>query len=275
MVLRLTHCVRALSCQAEEDLPARSSGRCRWWRSSSCSAGKSLGGSCTERSRDDWMTTDLSQLVASDQPQPQATLEEGTVLRFPPRFLWGSATSEDGRGPSIWDTFSHTTGRVHNNDNGDRAADHYHRYREDVQLMAELGLRLPILGRLAARAAARARAGQPARTGLLPASGRPPPGGRHRAVAHPVSLGPAAGARGRRGVGGAGHRRAVRRLRAARLWGAARPRALLDDPQRAVLRGLRRLRSGRHAPGRRDGAAAIRAAHHLLLGHGLAMEAMR
>jgi beta-glucosidase len=96
------------------------------------------------------MTTDLSQLVASDQPQPQATLEEGTVLRFPPRFLWGSATSayqiegaasEDGRGPSIWDTFSHTTGRVHNNDNGDRAADHYHRYREDVQLMAELGLR--------------------------------------------------------------------------------------------------------------------------------------
>src|SRR6266536_5120051 len=225
MVLRLTHCVRALSCQAEEDLPARSSGRCRWWRSSSCSAGKSLGGSCTERSRDDWMTTDLSQLVASDQPQPQATLEEGTLLRFPPRLLWGSATSayqiegaasEDGRGPSIWDTFSHTTGRVHNNDNGDRAADHYHRYLEDVQLMAELGLRLPILGRLAARAAARARAGQPARTGLLPASGRPPPGGRHRAVAHPVSLGPAAG-----------------------------------------------------------GAAAIRAAHHLLLGHGLAMEAMR
>src|SRR6266487_3583132 len=150
MVLRLTHCVRALSCQADEDLPARSSGRCRWWRSSSCSAGKSLGGSCTERSRDDWMTTDLSQLVASDQPQPQATLEEGTVLRFPPRFLWGSATSayqiegaasEDGRGPSIWDPFSHTTGRVHNNDNGDRAADHYHRYREDVQLMAELGLR--------------------------------------------------------------------------------------------------------------------------------------
>src|SRR6266508_3903597 len=150
MVLRLTHCVRALSCQAEEDLPARSSGRCRWWRSSSCSAGKSLGGSCTERSRDDWMTTDLSQLVASDQPQPQATLEEGTVLRFPPRFLWGSATSayqiegaasEDGRGPSIWDTFSYTTRRVHNNDNGDRAADHYHRYREDVQLMAELGLR--------------------------------------------------------------------------------------------------------------------------------------
>src|SRR6266536_3364519 len=118
--------------------------------SPSCSAGKSSGGSCTERSRDDWMTTDLSQLVANDQPRPAALLEEGTALRFPPKFLWGSATSayqiegaasEDGRGPSIWDTFSHTPGRVHNHDNGDRAADHYHRYREDVQLMAELGLR--------------------------------------------------------------------------------------------------------------------------------------
>nr|6Z1H_A Chain A, ANCESTRAL RECONSTRUCTED GLYCOSIDASE [synthetic construct]6Z1H_B Chain B, ANCESTRAL RECONSTRUCTED GLYCOSIDASE [synthetic construct]6Z1M_A Chain A, Ancestral reconstructed glycosidase [synthetic construct]6Z1M_B Chain B, Ancestral reconstructed glycosidase [synthetic construct]6Z1M_C Chain C, Ancestral reconstructed glycosidase [synthetic construct] len=70
-------------------------------------------------------------------------------LKFPKDFLWGAATAayqiegaanEDGRGPSIWDTFSHTPGKVHNGDNGDVACDHYHRYKEDVELMKELGL---------------------------------------------------------------------------------------------------------------------------------------
>jgi beta-glucosidase len=68
---------------------------------------------------------------------------------FPPGFVWGVATAayqiegavgEDGRGPSIWDTFSHTPGRTHNGDNGDLAVDHYHRYADDVALMAELGV---------------------------------------------------------------------------------------------------------------------------------------
>ncbi|GAB2474102.1 glycoside hydrolase family 1 protein [Jatrophihabitans fulvus] len=68
---------------------------------------------------------------------------------FPPGFRWGSATAsyqiegaaqEDGRGPSIWDAFSHTPGRVTNGDTGDVACDHYHRVAEDVALMAELGL---------------------------------------------------------------------------------------------------------------------------------------
>ncbi|HJQ43803.1 MAG TPA: beta-glucosidase [Jatrophihabitantaceae bacterium] len=70
--------------------------------------------------------------------------------RFPADFVWGAATaayqiegaaSEDGRAPSIWDTFSHTPGKVQNGDTGDVAVDHYHRYRDDVSLMAELGLR--------------------------------------------------------------------------------------------------------------------------------------
>ena len=70
-------------------------------------------------------------------------------LTFPTGFLWGAATAayqiegawnEDGRGESIWDRFSHTTGKVHNNDNGDVACDHYHRWREDIALMRELGL---------------------------------------------------------------------------------------------------------------------------------------
>jgi beta-glucosidase len=69
---------------------------------------------------------------------------------FPKDFLWGAATAsyqveggfnEGGRGPSIWDTFSHTPGKTKNGDNGDIAVDHYHRFREDVGLMAKLGLK--------------------------------------------------------------------------------------------------------------------------------------
>ncbi len=68
--------------------------------------------------------------------------------RFPAGFLWGAATaayqiegavSEDGRGPSIWDTFSHTTGMVRDGDTGDVACDSYHRWPEDVALLAGLG----------------------------------------------------------------------------------------------------------------------------------------
>ncbi len=70
-------------------------------------------------------------------------------LAFPNNFLWGTATSsyqiegaasEDGRGPSIWDTFCRTPGKVVNGDDGDVACDHYHRYPEDIELMAELGV---------------------------------------------------------------------------------------------------------------------------------------
>ncbi|MFI6158996.1 GH1 family beta-glucosidase [Micromonospora haikouensis] len=68
---------------------------------------------------------------------------------FPEGFVWGSATAsyqiegaatEDGRGPSIWDTYSHTPGRTLNGDTGDVAADHYHRWAEDLGHIAELGL---------------------------------------------------------------------------------------------------------------------------------------
>jgi beta-glucosidase len=70
-------------------------------------------------------------------------------LTFPDGFLWGAATAayqiegawnEDGRGESIWDRFSHTPGKVHNGDSGDVACDHYHRWRDDIALMRELGL---------------------------------------------------------------------------------------------------------------------------------------
>ncbi|MFL6682537.1 MAG: family 1 glycosylhydrolase, partial [Burkholderiaceae bacterium] len=65
-----------------------------------------------------------------------------------PDFLFGAATAsyqiegaarEDGRVPSIWDTFSHTPGKTHEGDTGDVACDHYHRYEQDVALLADLG----------------------------------------------------------------------------------------------------------------------------------------
>ena len=71
-------------------------------------------------------------------------------LVFPDGFLWGVATSayqiegavdEDGRTPSIWDTFSHRSGKTRHGDTGDVACDHYHRFESDVELMASLGIR--------------------------------------------------------------------------------------------------------------------------------------
>ncbi|PKK89023.1 MAG: beta-glucosidase [Candidatus Wallbacteria bacterium HGW-Wallbacteria-1] len=69
--------------------------------------------------------------------------------KFPHDFVWGTATSsyqieggvsEGGRGETIWDIFSHTPGKVHNNQNGDIACDHYHRFKEDVALLKALGV---------------------------------------------------------------------------------------------------------------------------------------
>jgi beta-glucosidase len=68
---------------------------------------------------------------------------------FPDGFVWGASTaayqiegavSADGRGPSVWDTFSHTPGKVRGGDTGDIACDSYHRYPEDIALLASLGL---------------------------------------------------------------------------------------------------------------------------------------
>ncbi len=72
-----------------------------------------------------------------------------STLQFPKGFLWGCATAayqiegaanEDGRGPSVWDVFAHTPGKIHNNETGDVADDSYHLYKEDVRLLKNLGV---------------------------------------------------------------------------------------------------------------------------------------
>ncbi|KAI5411937.1 beta-glucosidase 18 isoform X1 [Lathyrus oleraceus] len=75
--------------------------------------------------------------------------EEITRSQFPNSFLFGTSTSsyqiegaafEDGKGLSNWDVFSHTPGKINNDENGDVAIDHYHRYLEDIKLMSSLGV---------------------------------------------------------------------------------------------------------------------------------------
>jgi beta-glucosidase len=90
---------------------------------------------------------DASAQAASETPQDQR--DARTDRAFPQGFRWGTATSafqiegavnEDGRRPSIWDTFSCAPGRIANNANADIANDHFHRYADDVRLMKDLGV---------------------------------------------------------------------------------------------------------------------------------------
>ena len=82
--------------------------------------------------------------VASAQPSKSTP----ALLTFPDGFFWGVAQAAyqiegspeaDGKGQSIWDTYVHTPGKIKNGDTGDIATDHYRRYKEDVQLMKEMG----------------------------------------------------------------------------------------------------------------------------------------
>jgi beta-galactosidase len=72
------------------------------------------------------------------------------MIQFPKNFVWGTATAsyqiegawlEGGRGLSIWDAFSHTPGKTKNGDTGDVTCDHFHKYEEDIKLMADMGLK--------------------------------------------------------------------------------------------------------------------------------------
>jgi beta-glucosidase len=85
---------------------------------------------------------------SSAQPPKEQLATAPAGREFPKDFFWGTATSayqiegawnEDGKGKSIWDTYAHTPGKIANGDTGDVANDHYHRYKEDVAIMKEIG----------------------------------------------------------------------------------------------------------------------------------------
>src|SRR6185436_12995078 len=97
------------------------------------------------RSICDRLSSKLGIVIVSDDVRPTTSF-----CPFPPGFRWGVATSayqiegaarEDGRGPSVWDTFARRPGAVVMGHNGDRAVDHYHRFKEDVALMKQIGVR--------------------------------------------------------------------------------------------------------------------------------------
>ncbi|MFB9238019.1 GH1 family beta-glucosidase [Plantactinospora siamensis] len=220
---------------------------------------------------------------ATDQRVPLLGAEPR--LTFPSGFRWGTATAayqiegavaEDGRTPSIWDTFSHTPGRVVEGHTGDVACDHYRRYADDVRLMAELGLtayrfsiawpRVQPGGRGPANQAGldfyRRLVDDLLEHGIEPwatlyhwdlpqeledAGGWPERDTAERFAEYAALTHDALGDR-------------------VRNW------TTLNEPWCSAFLGYG---SGVHAPGRSDGAASVRAAHHLMLGHGLAVQAMR
>ena len=94
----------------------------------------------------------LAASAASATAQPTArSRAKPNFYEFPQAFRWGCATAayqvegaaeEDGRGPSIWDVFSHIPGKVHENETGDVSDDHYHRFKEDIGLLKNLGAKI-------------------------------------------------------------------------------------------------------------------------------------
>ncbi|HEX6497662.1 MAG TPA: GH1 family beta-glucosidase [Micromonosporaceae bacterium] len=218
-------------------------------------------------------------------PTPGHHADSERSLRFPPDFLWGAATAAyqvegastaDGRTPSIWDTFSATPGAVACGHTGAEATDHYHRYEQDIKLMSELGLgayrfsvawpRFQPGGRGPVNPAGLAFYDRLV-DGLLQAGIEPALTLYHWDL--PQELEDAGGWTARdtseRFAEYAG-------LVAARLGDRVRYWSTLNEPWCSAYLGYA---TGEHAPGRRDPIASLRAVHHLLLGHGLAIRSLR
>jgi len=205
--------------------------------------------------------------------------------RFPEAFLWGAGTSayqiegavnEDGRGRSIWDVFSHTPAKVRTGETGDIACDSYHRVAEDVELLAELGVgayRFSI-----------------AWSRVLP-TGRGPVN--QAGLDHYRSLVDELRANDIVPVVTLYHWDLPQNLEEDGGWAVRDTAELLaqyasvvaqalgdqvgmwttlNEPQQSIHQGYR---VGTHAPGRQDPGLAAAATHHLLLAHGLALQALR
>jgi len=206
-----------------------------------------------------------------------------TLHQFPQGFLWGAATSsyqiegavhEDGRGESIWDVFAHTKGKVKHGDNGDVAADHYHRWQEDIGLMKQIGLqayrfsiawpRILPQGRGAVNEAGLAfydrLVDELLKSGIQPVI----------TLYHwdlPTAL-----------PGGWLERSIVNAfaeytdVMTRRLGDRVKQWSTLNEPFCAAFLGYL---LGEHAPGEKNPAHALRAAHHMLLAHGRGVEVIR
>jgi beta-glucosidase len=208
-----------------------------------------------------------------------------TDRQFPAGFTWGAATASyqiegafdaDGKGESIWDRFSHTPGRVVGGDTGDVACDHYHRYREDVAILAELGLNAyrfsvswpRVLPSGTGRVNAKGLDFYERLVDELLSHGIAP----HVTLYHwdlPQPLEDAGGWPVRETANAFAEYAGVV---AGRLGDRVKQIATLNEPFVAAYQGYR---TGVHAPGRSDPAGALAAAHHLLVAHGLALGAIR
>lgn len=207
------------------------------------------------------------------------------MTEIPSDFWLGAATAayqiegavtEDGRGPSIWDVFSHTVGRTHNGDAGDVACDHYHRFAEDIVMMKELGLdayRFSIAWpRLFPEGTGEInQAGfdfyQCLVESLLEADIQPV------ATLYHWDLPQALQEQGGWTERDTAERFADYAEAVFRRLGSLIPRFItVNEPWCSTVLGHL---TGEHAPGVRDAAAAIAASHHLLLAHGRAVEAFR
>lgn len=204
---------------------------------------------------------------------------------FPENFYWGTATSayqiegavdEDGRGRSIWDTFSHTPGKTFRGETGDVACDHYHRYAEDVSLMRELCLNAYRFSVSWPRVLPEGR-GQPNRAGLdfynrlvdaLLAAGIEP----FLTLFHwdlPQALQDRGGFASREIVDAFGEYTAVL---ANELGDRVTHWITLNEPSVFAFMGHV---LGVHAPGIQDPVKAAAVAHHQMLAHARAVEVLR
>jgi beta-glucosidase len=221
----------------------------------------------------------------TDSPVLEGTSVTIDLAALPHDFLWGTATSayqiegavaEDGRSPSIWDTFSHTPGKTAGGDHGDVACDHYHRWREDIALMSRLGVNAYRLSIAWPRVVPGGDGPVNARglafydeliDGLLDAGITPSVTLYHWDL--PQALQDRGGWPERDTASAFAEYASVV---AGRLGDRITHWATLNEPLCSAWIGHL---EGKMAPGLTDLTAAVRASYHLLLGHGLAAGAIR
>ena len=212
-------------------------------------------------------------------------MSAGEIIGFPPGFFWGTATSayqiegaanEDGRGLSIWDVFSRTPGKIKDGQTGERGADHYHRWREDVDLMAQMGLNAYRFSVAWPRIQPQG-SGAPNNPGLdfydrlvdaLLEKGIQP----FLTLYHwdlPQALQERGGWAARETAERFGEYAGIL---ASRLGDRVNYWITHNEPWVMAMAGHF---AGEHAPGLQDPQTAGRAVHHLLLSHGLAVQAIR